>query len=146
MHEYGHKEDDEEAEDILTARKTRAADARKPARARRLVDGAYAVRALRVLPEANRKSDKLQRDIVHHEGEQSLVRVVARLKIGRNQAPDHAEKHAARNHEGKEQRIRNLVAEQYHEPRARNAADQYLSLRAYIPEAHAKGRGEAHRN
>ena len=104
------------------------------------------MRALRILPEADGKGHQLQGDIVHHEREQGLVRVIARFAVGGNETPDHAKEHAADKHQEEEQRIRQFSAEKYHKSGARNAADQDLSLRADVPEAHAEGRRESDRD
>ena len=81
-------------------------------------------------------------NVVHHQGEQRLVRVPAGLEPRGDEAPQCARGNAAQRHGGKQQRQRQIVALIHHDEGGSQAADQDLALAAAVPEAHLEGRGQ----
>ena len=68
--EHGQHRDDEDRQQVLVA-----ADLRQPAGLGALVDDADLARALRRLPDDDEIGHELRGNVVHHEGEERLVRV-----------------------------------------------------------------------
>ena len=86
--------------------------------------------------------DNADDNVVHHQGEQRLIGVPLGLEEGGNSTPHAARHQGASQHDGNENIVGNLVAQQNHAGGGCKAAHQHLTLAAHVPEFHPKRRGD----
>ena len=116
------------------------ADLGQPAGLGGLVDDADLARALGDLPDDDEEGHQLRCHVVHHQGEQRLVGIPLGLEDGGDHAPDGAGGHTGEDHDGDEQVVWQLVAQQDHAGRGGKTAHQHLALAADVPKAHFERR------
>jgi len=93
VHRDRHHSSDDYAQQVLVT-----AELRKPAKLGSLIDDADLPRALGDFPHDDEIRDELGRDIVHHQGEERLVRVPFGLEEGRDKAPQRARRDSRDGH------------------------------------------------
>ena len=96
-------------------------------------------------PLVDADRNELHCDIVHHEGEQSLVGAPLRLEDCGDDRPRHAEQHAHSEHDEYEQGIVDSAAQILYADHAAQATHEHLPFRADVPELHLESGRERER-
>ena len=141
VHENGHDRNDQNGQQVLLA-----ADDGEPACFTVLVDDTDLASALRHFPDDDEECSELGCDVVHHEREERLVGVPLRLEERRKKAPQRACRDGGDEHDENQNAVRKLVAQHDHTCRSGKTADQDLTFRADVPEAHLKRRSNGKRD
>ena len=110
-----------------------------------LVDDTDFAGSLGNFPDYDEIGDELSGDIVHHQGEQSLVRIPESFAGSRDHSPESACRQRGDHAQENQKPAGNLIAQEDHAGGRGKRSDQDLSLSSQIPETHAEGGGQSQR-